>query len=565
MNRRGKLMLTALAVALMTLALVPAASRMMATQDADKRRTVADAIAWQEAYLMQPTAAAVEPMLEIEDVWAIEDAREMAEAELVTGMYNGSDELGFDVQSQTFYCTLGVDNGADWPELALRAGGVQGMRVAWVDDYSYDLCEEAVAEGYRYELLAYTDTQYAYIGVVFTGLPVVTLHTPSGITDADTPARATIAAAGQEAISSAALVHLRGGGYQKPIDKWSYRLELHELNAHSGDTRRLESVLGMEADSDWLLLANAQDNTTVRNKLAWDIWNDWFGEGEGPLQLQSEMVELFVNDEYVGIYQLMQRVQEERELARIGGSSQTDSVARIISNCNPSTKPLWDLQPEGLSFLLEYRYEPHGDAQRLFALMKDYAALSQKQEELQLDDETFARLALERVDVRSMMDYILFFHACQLRDNIGNNIYLFVVRQEDGKMRYLHAPWDMDTAFWVKPPSEPHNSLRWPDVSMVLPKRMLDLNVGGCREMIWEMWREKRATILSNEAIYNRFIEMEAYINASGAYLRESQKWYGEEKKLNLSELEYYEEQSLGLVELVLEDLWPVEGQKLAQ
>ena len=89
---------------------------------------------------------------------------------------------------------------------------------------------------------------------------------------------------------------------------------------------------------------------------------------------------------------------------------------------------------------------------------------------------------------------------------------------------------------------------------------MLDLNVGNCRELMWKIWREKRQTVLADEAIYERFTAMEEYINASGAYLRESEKWYGEAIELNLSDMEYYEERNLSLVELVLEDTWPIDG-----
>ena len=566
MNERRKLVCAACAVVLLTLALAPAARRMGGHDGADaaKRAAIAQALDGYGAYLRGAPAVEVEPLADMETVWAIEDAREEAPAPLVTAMYNGGDELGRDAQSGTFYCTLGMDGGEAWPELALRARGEAELRVVWVDDYSYDFCGDAIAEGYAYELLAYTPTQYAYIRVVFTGLPIVTLHAQHAITADDTPARATVAAAGYAPVSEAALVHLRGGGYQKVIDKPSYRIELHALDAGQTDTRYETGVLGMEPDSDWLLLANAQDDTAVRNKLAWDIWNDWHPEGEGLLQLRSEMVELFVDDTYMGLYQLMQRVQEEEEIVRAGGNPATDGVVRIVAKCNPSQKPLRDMQTDGLNSILEYRYEPHGDAQRLFEAAADYGKLSRKPD-MQLDDEAFAALALERIDVRSMMEYTLFYHVCQLQDNSGNNIYLFLMRQEDGRVRYLHAPWDMDTGFWVKPDSETGSSMRWPDVSMILPKRMLDLDVGGCRAIIWDMWREKRVTLLTDEAMHARFDEMEAYINASGAYLRESQRWYGEAKKLNLSEMAYYETQNLDLIERTLAWFWPIEDGDAAQ
>lgn len=562
MNRKRNLCLTIVLVALLTALLTPLALMLTKSRDSmldAKQAAIARALEMQAEREKADKRTPVQPVAEIEAIWAIEDARMEAEQPLVKEMYHGADRLGYDAQSNTFYCTLGLGTGDDWPQIALSILGEGGVEALWVDDYSYDWCTDAISQGYRYELLTYTKEQYAYTGVVFTGLPIVTLNTEGELSTQDVPGRATIAAAGYEAIDTATLAHERGGGFTKPMPKWSYRLEFHAMGMNGRDEKRVTSVLGMEPDSDWLLLANAQDNTTVRNKISWDIWNDWHEEGEGLMQMSSELVELFVNDEYMGIYQLMQRVQEEREIERFGGDVRTDSVVRIISSVNASSKPVWDLAGTDVDCRLEYRYEPNGNAQRVFELVKDYVELSHRNEENWLDDAEFERIVLERLDIESMMHYILFFHACSLRDNIGNNIWLYLL-EEDGRMKIHHAPWDMDTAFWVKLDEDAHDAMRWPDTSMVLPRRMLDLNVGNCREIMWEIWREKRSTILSDEAIYNRFTEMEEYINATGAYLRETEKWYGGARELNLSEMEYYEERNLSLVELVLEDSWPIDG-----
>ena len=116
------------------------------------------------------------PLMDIEQVWNIEDTRTEATERMVTRMFNGVEVLGYDGLSDTFYCTLGLDDGEEWPQISLTALGAEGLQVAWIDDYTYDWCSEAIEENYRYELLAYTDTQYQYIGVVFTGLPIVTIH-----------------------------------------------------------------------------------------------------------------------------------------------------------------------------------------------------------------------------------------------------------------------------------------------------------------------------------------------------------------------------------------------------
>ena len=194
---------------------------------------------------------AVGGLIDIEDAWAIEDERQEAQAPLVRSMFNGDSALGYDAGSDTFYCTLGVEHEDDWPELALSVEDAPGVTVVWIDDYAYDFCADAVREGYRYELLAYTDTEYAYFGVVFTGLPIITWHTydeTEPIGDEYIQGRASVSSAQHEAVNSAAQIHLRGGSFPLPMDKPSYRLEFHELSRKGRDRSSDHAVLGMEPD-----------------------------------------------------------------------------------------------------------------------------------------------------------------------------------------------------------------------------------------------------------------------------------------------------------------------------
>ena len=48
--------------------------------------------------------------MELEDAWAIEDTRMESETPLLAGMRNGDNELGYDEESRTFYCTIGMED-----------------------------------------------------------------------------------------------------------------------------------------------------------------------------------------------------------------------------------------------------------------------------------------------------------------------------------------------------------------------------------------------------------------------------------------------------------------------
>ena len=67
-----------------------------------------------------PYASPVLPCPEnIEDLWAIEDARQESEKPLVAVLSNGGVPLCYDAQENTFYCTLGLECGDEWPQLQL--------------------------------------------------------------------------------------------------------------------------------------------------------------------------------------------------------------------------------------------------------------------------------------------------------------------------------------------------------------------------------------------------------------------------------------------------------------
>ena len=506
----------------------------------------------------------VEPVMDIEDAWTIEDTREeLWEMPLVIGMRDKENELGFDAQSNTFYCTLGLDDGEDWPELALFAQGAQGkenLRVAWIDDYTYDYRSDAIREGYRYELLAYTDTHYAYLGIVFTGLPTVSLHVHGGadaLGDAYTPARVNIASTEHEAINASAWIHVRGGGSIKPIDKESYRIEFHDYT-NRGDEKTARSVLGMSADTDWLLIGNAQEPTAIRNHLCWEMWRMW-NEGASMITpLESRLVELFVDDEYMGLYQVLERIDIPQEIIRIGGSAQTDTVARCIVGVNIDEYPVLNRKEEA-NLWIEHRYAARDNYKRTFARIEDYVRLMLTGEQA-LSDEEFVALAQKRVSTREMISYYLFSQVCGLSaDNIFNNLYIWALDSKEGYMYYV-SPWDMDLSLSIPTEGMEVEKGESLEMSFSLPCRMLDLNVDHARDIMWEIWQEKRASVISDDGLYAWIEGLGETILASGAYARETEKWYGEAKELATGSILYYTMSRVKNVENGIREIWPAQN-----
>lgn len=520
----------------------------------DMQRQISDMHIRHAERTKRAPGADVEPIIAIEEAWAIEDTREEAMDLLVSEMHHGSDELGFDRESGTFYCSIapGLEQ---WPELRLTARGEAGVRIAWIDDYAYDSCADAVREGYRYEMIAYTETEYSYLGVVFTGLPVVTLHVSDEkqLGEEYIAGRASVAGAGYDAIDSAALIHLRGGRFDKGIDKPSYRVEFHRLSDKGKDKKNDMKVLGIESDSDWLLISNAGDVSCMRNWLGFDMWNQWNAGDHAFAMLDSRMVEVFMQDEYMGLYQLLPRIDEDDELDDAGGSPHTDVVARLIGMRFETGRPVSQMSLP-IDGCLELRQYPKWmGKEEAFSRFENYVRLNlPKEHEDYLDDGEFAKLALQSVDVYDLMSYYLYMNVCSLPyDNVKNNVYIWALEGENG-YTYSLSPWDMDSGFSPLFKDESDSINMW----MTLPVRMLELDVGGCRSILADIYREKRNELLKDDAVYQWIQAVEDEINASGAYLRETEKWRGGAQTLNLEEISAHTISQLYLIERYIEEIW---------
>ena len=212
----------------------------------------------------------VEPVREIEEIWALEDAREESEEPLVTRLFCNGIPMAYDAENNVFYGSLGLENGAQWPEIKLTASEetAKGLSLCFADDYGFDDCDAAIREGYSYQIFAYTDTAYSYAEVVFTGLPLVKVTADQTIEREDVPAQIEIALAA-EGLQTNGRIHKRGGA-SILNDKVGYKLEFTRTT--DGKKKIYREIPGMGTDSQVILLPmNALDTTMMRDRLSWAL------------------------------------------------------------------------------------------------------------------------------------------------------------------------------------------------------------------------------------------------------------------------------------------------------
>lgn len=461
----------------------------------------------------------VEPVREIEAIWAIEDEREESEEPLVTRLFCNGAEAAYDAESNTFYCTLGLENGEEWPEIELttakNVGG--GLTLCFVDDYAYDACADAIREGYAYQIMAYTDEAYSYSDVVFTGLPILSLHTAEEITTEDTPAALNLAFGNGERLEANARAHLRGNASLVRLDKHSYKVEF--TRTEDGKKKIPQNVPGLGQTDEIILLTMGFDPNMVRDRLSWSMIERIWPKDEAFAPVGREYVEVFVNDAYQGAYLMMVPFDRRAEIEKAGaGSAQRDSLYRSVIAAVDKGRPI----DEGYELFIA------PDAENPFAGLQTYLRL----DDGEMDDETFCREAAAHIDVPSLMRYTLLVQGMALCDNIFNNMYVWAHEMAAGVV-YRFIPWDMDLS-WEKEPGA-----YW-DCWMIdaLACRVIELDVSGARGELAAQWRRMSEAGFTIDTVREELALYQHELTDSGAFLRDAERWGKEQDEMDVSQIE---------------------------
>ncbi len=461
----------------------------------------------------------VEPVREIEEIWAIEDEREESEEPLVTRLFCNGAEAAYDAESNTFYCTLGLENGEEWPEIELttakNVGG--GLTLCFVDDYAYDACADAIRDGYAYQIMAYTDETYSYSDVVFTGLPILSLHTAEEITTEDTPAALNLAFGNGERLEANARAHLRGNASLVRLDKHSYKVEF--TRTEDGKKKIPQNVPGLGQTDEIILLAMGFDPNMVRDRLSWSMIERIWPKDEAFAPVGRKYVEVFVNDAYQGAYLMMVPFDRRAEIEKAGaGSAQRDSLYRSVIAAVDKGRPI----DEGYELFIA------SDAENPFAGLQTYLRL----DDGEMDDETFCREAAAHIDVPSLMRYTLLVQGMALCDNIFNNMYVWAHETAAGVV-YRFIPWDMDLS-WEKEPGA-----YW-DCWMIdaLACRVIELDVSGARAELAAQWRQMSEAGFAIDTVREELALYQHELTDSGAFLRDAERWGKEQDEIDVSQIE---------------------------
>lgn len=274
-----------------------------------------------------------------------------------------------------------------------------------------------------------------YVKFIDNGIPALYVNTGgSNITSKDTYWDGTISfVSGFKSPTPNMVMEIKGHGNSTWSDmpKKPYKIKLDKK----------ASLLGMPETKSWILLANYADKSLIRNELAFSLSRS-IGR---PSTVTSRYVELYLNGEYRGNYQLTQQVKEG--LMNLEEQKKTSTTLPDISggylieqDLFPNAEPVYFRTAKNMPFVVKYPDEDVNQQQ------KDYI----KAHFQNIEDALFAANFADPVngyrkffDVDSYVDYYI------INEVIGNpdafrSTYMYKKRNDDKV--YTGPIWDFDKA-----------------------------------------------------------------------------------------------------------------------
>ena len=238
----------------------------------------------------------------------------------------------------------------------------------------------------------------------------------------------------------------RRGNYSLEYDKISYAVKFVDSYGNNVNIK----LFNLRKDNYYILDAMAIDKARMRNRVSMELWSQmspypWYAQSESEAKnyINGLFVELYVNDEYQGIYCLSERI-DRKQLKLEKTAADGNHGILIKANIDEHFDTVYPIDTySSLWGGYECQY-PDVDAMhplpewQIFADNISFA--------LNASDQDFNAKAAYYYDLPQMIDYYLFVAVLSALDNMGKNIYYSYY---DVKLyqRLNISPWDLDCTF----------------------------------------------------------------------------------------------------------------------
>lgn len=323
-------------------------------------------------------------------------------------------------------------------------------------------------------------------------------------------------------------IETRGESSQM-FPKKSYSIETQKADG----TNFNAALLGLPPENDWVLYAPYTDKTMLRDVLAFKIGHDL-----GDYAPRTCYVEVVINDDYKGVYVLMEKIKRDKNRVdiatllpqNVSGDELTGGYLLRVDKLDGNDYPGWTATPvpqlAGANDITFQYYDPEGA--ELAEAQRTYIRTYIKEFQSSLTASNFANPTIgyqKHLDIPSAINFILVNEIGKNIDGYIFSTYLYKDKDSDGGKLHLGPLWDFNLAFgnvdyWQNAQVAP--GWMWDDqYRMFWFRRMVQdqtfINSLKCR------WLELRTSFLTNAYFTNKIDSMAALLQESQQ--RNFQRW----------------------------------------
>lgn len=379
------------------------------------------------------------------------------------------------------------------------------------------------------DVIIYNDKYYYKTKIQLTNLSIISIESEDKITSDDTKSKLKYISFNniENKFEFNSFINIRGKS-SSLMPKKSYRVNFYdEKNA---DTKNIQLTNFYYGDS-FILDSVYKDSSKIRNLLATELWNS-ISNDFSSVDINSEFVELFINNEYQGLYVLTEPINRTKLV--LNKSTENDTSIIIKSNGKIIIDDNLDFNLIDKQTFLNQEIKYPND-ENLYS--KVWARFLPKicdyyDENVKMTDE----LIFNTFNAKNYVDIIIF-------NSFINNIDNRLVRNNYFYMKSLNSdeiyiqPWDMEYSF----------GLLYSEFEETLAVKSMEdykyiytiFNHPYAKEInkqIIDRYWELRKEILTKDYFDKLLDKYENELN-KGAAKRDSELWYEYDVKEEIEEI----------------------------
>ncbi len=314
---------------------------------------------------------------------------------------------------------------------------------------------------------------------------------------------------------------IRGTSSQQ-YEKKSYRVELwaDETGVEMADT----TFLGLRSDDDWNLEAMWAQPLRLRDKIANELWMDMYrlpyqeNEPEAKAGIRMVYADVFINEEYMGVYTLTERVDRKQ----LGLKKYNGELRGLLYKGNGPGAPTYDSLPAYDNTLdtwanYEWVYPNESDTAINWDHLYSFTNFV-----INATDNVFYSQYSAQFDKENAIDYYLFINSLMAMDNMGRNLFLARYKKSGS---YFYVPWDLDAIWGLDTYGNQTNNAEGLMSNGFYDRLIQDCNDNGFVASAQNRYQMLRGGVLTKEHIMELVQSQYDELLESGAYAREHEAW----------------------------------------